>query len=532
MKPMDILETMGSIRDAYVVEAHEEKKRHISLTRTLLIAAIISLLLLLVGCAVVYMLRLQDMKVGEITVSEPAWSGPGGEEVPATEWVKTELSLQGYNGSPEQLAMQEWNAFQDSYDPDGSLLTANNFNESGVPAQFNETYGCYTFEMVDKLQEILDKYNLQPLGAILHFDRWEQALFYRALQMQPLVSVDTESMAGYFFPEGSFHTAFRYTLPGEETRLAAYTYVNGDYFYPYYTVIGNIDQWQQWHYTTADGADLLLAAYENALMIIYQNGNDWIHIRTENPGYDVYNTPNKPMTREAAQRIADIFNYRPNPQPCTAEQVEAMRAEYPAPESKEQFLAYSTFDSTTGWQWFINEHSDSLENYVQHILDYTQNYAGNGKEYDGTKGDMLDYCFFDLDSDGEQEMLLKYRDTGRYWQVVKVFTPPREDSPRVCFQYFQTLYEGPILSRSYDETVHGYGDCVYTYYLDGSLHEFLRLCYNTVSKTWQKATVIDDSTDGGTKWESISEAEAKEIQTGYVPMADFDWNPLTGFLSK
>ena len=47
MKAMDILETMGSIRDAYIVEAHAEKRQRPSLTRILLIAAIISLLLLL-----------------------------------------------------------------------------------------------------------------------------------------------------------------------------------------------------------------------------------------------------------------------------------------------------------------------------------------------------------------------------------------------------------------------------------------------------------------------------------------------------
>ena len=93
-------------------------------------------------------------------------------------------------------------------------------------------------------------------------------------------------------------------------------------------------------------------------------------------------------------------------------------------------------------------------------------------------------------------------------------------------------YEGPVLGQTYDETIHGYGDCVYYYYMDASFHEFLRLCYNTVSETWQKATVIDDSTDNGTQWESISEAEAKDIQAGFVPMADFEMKPLMGFLNK
>ena len=225
MKAIDLLETMGSIRDRYILEAQEPEKRSLSLTRTLLIAAIISLLLLLVGCAVVYVLQLQDMNLIETTVSEPAWSGPGGEYVPATEYTVTELSLQGYSESPEQQAMLEWQAFTDTYDPDGTLLNENNFNESGIPSQFYETYNCYTFEMMDKLQEILDKYNLQPLGAIQHFDYWEQELFYRALQMKPLISVNADRMAGYFFPEGSFNAEIRYTLPGDESRLATYVYV-------------------------------------------------------------------------------------------------------------------------------------------------------------------------------------------------------------------------------------------------------------------------------------------------------------------
>lgn len=529
MKAIDLLETMGSIRDRYILEAQEPEKRSLSLTRVLLIAAIISLLLLLVGCAVVYVLQLQDMKLSETTVSEPAWSGPGGEYVPATEYTVTELSLQGYSESPEQQAMLEWQTFTDTYDPDRTLLNENNFNESGIPSQFYETYNCYTFEMMDKLQEILNKYNLQPLGAIQHFDYWEQELFYRALQMKPLISVNADRMAGYFFPEGSFNAEIRYTLPGDESRLATYVYVNGDYFYPYSAVIRNIDQWKQWHYTAADGSDLLLATYENRLNIICRTGNDWIHIETENfLGYDPNNIPDKPMTKELAEQIAELFNYQPSPQPCTIEDVAALRADYPAPEQKPHFLAGSAMDLETGWQWFINEYGDSLESYVQHILDYT----GNEKEYNDTRGDMLDYCFFDLDNDGNQEILLKYRDTGKYWQAVKVFTPPNADAPRVCFRYFGALYEGPVLGQTYDETIHGYGDCVYYYYMDASFHEFLRLCYNTVSETWQKATVIDDSTDNGTQWESISEAEAKDIQAGFVPMADFEMKPLMGFLNK
>ena len=59
----------------------------------------------------------------------------------------------------------------------------------------------------------------------------------------------------------------------------------------------------------------------------------------------------------------------------------------------------------------------------------------------------------------------------------------------------------------------------------------MRLRYDTVNKSWEKATVIDDSTDDGTHWERISETEAKEIQAAYVPMPDYDMTPLTEFLN-
>lgn len=56
MTTMDLLETIGSIKDQYVLEADSSahSQKHISIRRTLLIAAVIALMLLLVGCAVAY----------------------------------------------------------------------------------------------------------------------------------------------------------------------------------------------------------------------------------------------------------------------------------------------------------------------------------------------------------------------------------------------------------------------------------------------------------------------------------------------
>ena len=73
MKAMDLLKALGNVKDAYVISAeafrqgrHRNNKRF-SAKKAVLVAAIIALTLLLVGCAIVYILSLQDMAFGTRT---------------------------------------------------------------------------------------------------------------------------------------------------------------------------------------------------------------------------------------------------------------------------------------------------------------------------------------------------------------------------------------------------------------------------------------------------------------------------------
>ena len=74
MTGKDLLIELGNINPQYYDEAERglicaEKSRR-TLRRPLLIAAIVAITLLLVGCAVVYTLRLQDMSVGKETYTQ------------------------------------------------------------------------------------------------------------------------------------------------------------------------------------------------------------------------------------------------------------------------------------------------------------------------------------------------------------------------------------------------------------------------------------------------------------------------------
>lgn len=101
MKSMDLLETIGSIRDQYILSAHAPaRKKALPRRRLLLIAAVISLLLLLVGCAVVLM-GLKDAQLGNYTYDI------GFGETQTGDFI----SLQGFAGSPEYQAVQEWQDF-------------------------------------------------------------------------------------------------------------------------------------------------------------------------------------------------------------------------------------------------------------------------------------------------------------------------------------------------------------------------------------------------------------------------------------
>lgn len=522
MKAMDLLTALGGVKDTYVIGAEDFRQgkhrvRHLPLKKAWLVAAVIAMALLLVGCAVVYVLSLQDMKVDEEIITQEGW-GPSGEYGPVTEWVSSRLSLQGYNGSPEQLAMKEWLDFQDQYDQDHTLLNANNHNESGVPEQYNLNYNCYTMEMMDKLNEILNKYQLKPLGAYLIFQRWEEPLFYKALQIDSLCQPNAgpEGLSGYAFPEGSFHAEFDQTLAGEDaSRIVAFTYAKRQYLYPYYFAVKDLDLWEQWHYTTADGTDVLLATYENALLIICDCEDGFIKIDTENPTPSTYyEQPAEAMTRQKAEQIADSFNYSIRPQPFDPDEVEAMRANYPEPERQES--PYIGFRIMPDGRWFPRaEIADSLEHYIDFLLEISPN------------PDDLEYCIVDLDGDGEIEVVTGRHDSETICSIIRMDSDNPDSLPEeVSYRSVNgCLYEGPILEEIYK---YEYEDYTLVCHIFRDYHGNLITSFqnNTADNTWERLTNITEFYE--TEYETIPESEFRAYRDSLVPLS-LDMKPLREF---
>ena len=91
--------------------------------RPLLIAALIALMLLLVGCGVVYVLKMQDLKLGEAQVTEDRWDNEQHTLVSQTLSQQT-LTLSGLKGTPSYQAAQEWYEFEQTYDPDHKIINS------------------------------------------------------------------------------------------------------------------------------------------------------------------------------------------------------------------------------------------------------------------------------------------------------------------------------------------------------------------------------------------------------------------------
>ena len=135
MNGKDIIWSLKNVSDSIVEEAEygafpvradntvKKEQTHRVLRRPFLVAAIIAMMLLLVGCAVVYMLSLKEIKLGEEQSTYDAFSydpdtGMPIEYLGKETVIEQALSFAGMKDTPTYKAAREWYDFKQSYDPD------------------------------------------------------------------------------------------------------------------------------------------------------------------------------------------------------------------------------------------------------------------------------------------------------------------------------------------------------------------------------------------------------------------------------
>ena len=249
-----------------------EKKQQKRLSRRfLLVAAVIAMALLLVGCAIVYVLSIQEIKLGEQEVTYDVFdynleNGEAVAYVGQDTMTQQVLSLAGLSNTPAAKAAREWYDFKNTYDPNGTIHREVWGNEPEFPAEYYG-YGLYTQEMKDKLDEILAKYDLKLRGAPVEFQTTK--LLFKALGMENVLNPGSESQMkmGYaqYYENGNLDVHFEISLPGEkDSQTRGYLYYrNKDCFIPDTAVLTDA-QWEEWNYTTASGDQVLILRSEEA----------------------------------------------------------------------------------------------------------------------------------------------------------------------------------------------------------------------------------------------------------------------------
>lgn len=501
MNGKDLLVGLGYISSAYfeeaetaVLDAPPLSRR--MLRRPLLVAAIIALTLLLVGCAVVYALRLQDMSIGQETYTQTF--DENGKAIEPVEKTKDFLTMYGHNGDPIQLALTEWFAFLESYDPEGELMT-NDPNLSDIPDQYEYIYSCYTADMVNKVDEIAGKYGLNLLEARIPFQQYQSDIFLKETGIHSLLLSDTEAeikhMAGMLYLPYNFNMEFELVQENDRPSVwASYSYTRKDYL-PRDFPGGGLDlsNYTQWDHTAANGTRLLLALgtkghgliiaeQENAMIIISIDGN---LSNSAYPGEDEI------ISKAELEKIADSFDYSITPQLVDQAAVQMQLKETAATYEAEHAYVPETYGSFTDYL---------LRSYK-------------------IPNDSLQYTFYDLTGDGEEELLIGKNGAYDLWLT------QRDGETQVRGVADTYLCEGGVQER-YDEVWEIYETHIYIAPISDTVIDDIDAELNVITvlkrekDQWYQAQrdIVSDE-------DAITEETAKNVMAKY-PRVELDWKPL------
>lgn len=489
MTNLELLNILTNVGGEYILQAQElrsgqrKQLRLMQRKRIFLIAAVISLLLLLVGCAAV-LIGLQKISLGRVTF--PQYSQPG--------WTMDLVSTKGYLDSVNYQATREWIDFITNYDADRTLEQQKGSSGYTAPEDYR-IYNCYTPQMQEKVDELCEKYALQLAGPI-YFAREPEQVF-SAVGISSMMHKSSEDMfslsGGTYYHSGSFNMVgmVNHCFSGRSTAdsiLFVYACDQKSVFFPDYVILRDMDFVDSWEYTAWDGTNLILVQSPTRGVIVADVGDFFVSVTLD----FCYSSPegevdaHNPCTREDFEWIADDFMYQIAPR---------------EPES----------------DWLQNPNGRNAGESSQTFADYFDHWLPGSV---GSEAYSPDYQqkFVDLDEDGADEMLIWNARTGVVYEVVIMVDGGPQcvygggtygDDDHTVEMY---LCEGTVLERDSGGSVQG-----------KQLNEYYRMA----DKQLLSVECVMEGNDGkfcwsesggasSMMWKEIIEAEYNAVRGNYV----------------
>lgn len=467
------------------------QRGRMSFRKSLFIAAVIALMLFLMGCAVVYVMHMQDLRIGEHSITPPVRDNGAAPTAEAPIQLDV-LSLQGIQNTPNYLANQEWLAFTQSYTP-----------ESGEYWESSEEYWAYSVldqGMADKLDEICAKYGLKLIGKPWH-EHVDCMEFLKLAGVDHLLKPG--STASLHVPQGRFFSGGSFTLYGTLTMEASqdplfltYHYVKKDVFYDVFAYVDSGKVTER-SYTTEEGIDLLILEAEKSGMLMADREDCFLSLSIDlNDGVSL-------------EEIAEQFDFT----------IQTASIDSAAADAREQASLDAYYADDPYKDLLVR---DTYGEYVEDLL-----WGQNQHRLSGTPEDQLpemEYAFYDLDGNGTEELLIYYN--GFIGSVVGMKDGKTDEGK----SYHMTLCENNVLIHQSEVTVGEIWYHIFYFANDGDPvfsnpkeQSIVRL--KNADGTWWRTSSTDHYADFDTQ---ITEEEAMEILNSYTPVT-LDTRPLSQF---
>lgn len=331
MNGQEIFLGLSYISRKYIEEAETETvsggagKVH-RIRRPFLLAAVIALLLFLVGCAAVYVLKMEHVKISSGT-DQRDYSLVDGVYVKDPHTVSTTtLSMAGLKGSNAYKACADFYAYE---------------TELRASASASGDWTGYDDAINAKAQELAEQYGLKPEGQPLTFRTTRNLCnalgVERFVRNSQDVSIDVDQ--GFCRDSGNFFVLLRFAFPEDQGYEVTYTsgalYWNRqDTFSRDYFTLEDSGDWVERNYTTSAGNTVLILTSPSqergyiicdrgdALMTVWLDANP--ELLSEDAG--VVSAEYLHMTDAQLDMVADALDFAIQPNVPTQADVDAQAA--------------------------------------------------------------------------------------------------------------------------------------------------------------------------------------------------------------